>query len=44
MELAQALALHPHSLNVVNHMLFYLRAASRASTGSTCVVGGWLLE
>lgn len=33
------------SEDVANHILFYLSAVSRASTGHNCVVdGGWLLE
>jgi enoyl-[acyl-carrier-protein] reductase (NADH) len=33
------------ALDVANHIVFYLSAVSRASTGHNCVVdGGWLLE
>jgi NAD(P)-dependent dehydrogenase (short-subunit alcohol dehydrogenase family) len=41
----QSLPLKISAADVANHILFYLSAASRASTGHNCVVdGGWLLE
>jgi NAD(P)-dependent dehydrogenase (short-subunit alcohol dehydrogenase family) len=41
----QAVRLKIGPLDVANHILFYLSAVSRASTGHNCVVdGGWLLE
>ncbi len=41
----QALQLKVQSEDIAMHILFYLSAASRASTGHNCVVdGGWLLE
>jgi NAD(P)-dependent dehydrogenase (short-subunit alcohol dehydrogenase family) len=41
----QSLPLKISAADVANHILFYLSAVSRASTGHNCVVdGGWLLE
>jgi len=41
----QALEVHIRPEDIATHILFYLSAASRASTGHNCVVdGGWLLE
>lgn len=41
----QAIALKIQPADVANHILFYLSAVSRASTGHNCVVdAGWLLE
>jgi NAD(P)-dependent dehydrogenase (short-subunit alcohol dehydrogenase family) len=41
----QSLPLKISATDVANHILFYLSAVSRASTGHNCVVdGGWLLE
>lgn len=41
----QSLKLQVQSRDIANHILFYLSAVSRASTGHNCVVdGGWLLE
>lgn len=41
----QALPFHLQPMDIANHILFYLSAVSRASTGHNCVVdGGWLLE
>ncbi len=41
----QALPLKISAVDVANHILFYLSAVSRASTGHNCIVdGGWLLE
>jgi NAD(P)-dependent dehydrogenase (short-subunit alcohol dehydrogenase family) len=45
LEEKQALSLHIQSVDIANHILFYLSHVSRASTGHNCVVdGGWLLE
>ena len=45
LEEKQALSLHIQSVDIANHILFYLSNVSRASTGHNCVVdGGWLLE
>jgi NAD(P)-dependent dehydrogenase (short-subunit alcohol dehydrogenase family) len=41
----QALPIKISSIDIANHILFYLSQASRASVGHNCVVdGGWLLE
>jgi NAD(P)-dependent dehydrogenase (short-subunit alcohol dehydrogenase family) len=41
----QSLPLRLQAQDVANHILFYLSAVSRGSTGHNCVVdGGWLLE
>lgn len=41
----QSLPLRIQAGDVANHILFYLSAVSRGSTGHNCVVdGGWLLE
>ena len=41
----QSLPLKIDAADVANHILFYLSAVSRASTGHNCVVdAGWLLE
>ena len=41
----QSLPLKISAVDVANHILFYLSATSRASTGHNCVVdAGWLLE
>jgi len=41
----QALDVHIRPEDIAAHILFYLSAASSASTGHNCVVdGGWLLE
>jgi NAD(P)-dependent dehydrogenase (short-subunit alcohol dehydrogenase family) len=45
LEQVQAVKLQIRAADVANHILFYLSAASRASTGHNCVVdAGWLLE
>lgn len=45
LEKVQSISLRIQPADIANHILFYLSAASRASTGHNCVVdGGWLLE